>query len=78
MFDEMTGAVGFAMHKDWLAEAAQHRRVSEAGAAQGDKRGQVRGSVRVVVAKGLVALATRIAGAVPPPTTTRRTTVQRF
>jgi hypothetical protein len=76
MFDEMTGAVGFTMQKEWLAEAAQHRRVSEAGAGHGDKRGHVRGSVRVVIATVLVALATRIAGAVPPPHSTRRTTVQ--
>jgi hypothetical protein len=78
MFDEMTGAVGFAMHADRLAQAAQSWRVTEAAQARGDKRGHVRGSVRVGIATALVALATRIVGVVPPPTTTRRTMTQRF
>lgn len=30
MFDNMTGVVGFAMHEDRLAKAAQHVRLAEA------------------------------------------------
>jgi hypothetical protein len=65
MFDNrMTGAVGFAMHEERLARAAKNLHLIEAERARAGRGTHVRGSVSVVVAKGLVALATWIAPSV--------------
>jgi hypothetical protein len=73
MFDNMTGAVGFAMHEDRLARAAKNLRLIEVEQARGEQRAHFRGSVSVVVAKALVALATRLA---PSVTTSKVVPVQ--
>lgn len=67
MFDNMTGAVGFAMHEDRLARATTNRRVSEAVQATAAMRGRRWVSVRAGSAKGLLAVAARIAPAVTMP-----------
>jgi hypothetical protein len=64
MFDNMTGAVGFAMHEDRLARATKNLRLIEAEQAREGQRARVRGSVSMALAKGLVALATRLAPSV--------------
>jgi hypothetical protein len=65
MFDNMTGTVGFAMHEDRLAKATRNLRVMEAEAAT--KRRQVPSvgeRYRVVMARLMIAVATRLAPAV--------------
>jgi hypothetical protein len=73
MFDNMTGAVGFAMHEDRLARATKNLRIIEAEQTRVEQRAPVRGSANVVLAKALVSLATRIA---PNVTTGRVATAQ--
>jgi hypothetical protein len=68
MFDNMTGAVGFAMHEDRLARAAKNLRLIEAEQASGGQRAHVRGSASVVIAKALIAVATRLAPSVTTST----------
>ncbi len=58
MFDNMTGAVGFAMHEDRLARAIQNLRLAEA--EQGARRGRSRRIIREVIAEMLLDLATRL------------------
>jgi hypothetical protein len=58
MFDNMTGAVGFAMHEDRLARAIQNLRLAEA--EQGARRGSSRRIIREVIAEMLLDLATRL------------------
>jgi hypothetical protein len=62
MFENMAGAVGFAMHEDRLAQAAQNLRLAEA--KEGARAG-VSGGYRAALATALKALAARIA---PPAT----------
>ena len=64
MLENMTGAVGFAMHEDRLATAAKNLRLIEAEQARAGRGAHSRDSVSVVIAKALVALATRIAPSV--------------
>jgi hypothetical protein len=64
MLENMAGAVGFAMHEDRLQRAAKNLRLIEAEQARRERRAHVRGSVSVITATALVALATRIAPSV--------------
>ncbi len=66
MFDNMTGAVGFAMHDDRLTKAAKNMRLADAKRGrQGSPEG-ARARYRAGIAAGLVALAARIAPALAP------------
>jgi hypothetical protein len=68
MFDNsMTGAVGFAMHKDRLAMATENLRLIEAEEGSAPVRQSSAKAYRAVVAKLLIALAARIAPAVAAP-----------
>ncbi len=60
MFDNMTGAVGFAMHEDRLAKAAQNRRLAQATQMK-QPHDRSRSHVsRDGIAKGLLAVAERL------------------
>jgi hypothetical protein len=60
--NSMTGAVGFAMHADRLAKATRNLRLMEAEAAtQRQQVPSVGERYRVVMAKLLIAMATRLA-----------------
>ncbi|MDQ2786519.1 MAG: hypothetical protein M3Y58_16125 [Chloroflexota bacterium] len=61
MFDNMIGAVGFAMHEDRLAKAAKNLRRAEATRGRQGLSGAVQMRYREEIAAALVALATRIA-----------------
>ncbi len=66
MFDNsMTGAVGFAMHEDRLAKAADNLRLAEATQV----RGMVGATCRARIAQALMALAARIAPSITRPET---------
>lgn len=69
MFDNLTGAVGFAMHEDRLATAARNLRLREAERAQPPSRGKIGAAYRATIAQGLMALATRVAPTVARPDT---------
>lgn len=69
MFDNMTGAVGFAMHEDRLATAARNLRLREAERGRPPSRDKIGAACRATVAQGLLALATRIAPTVARPDT---------
>jgi hypothetical protein len=64
MFENMAGAVGFAMHEDRLAQATKNLRLAEAKQA---RRGVTGGGYQKVVAMALSALAARIAPSVALP-----------
>jgi hypothetical protein len=61
MFENMTGAVGFAMHEDRLAQATRNLRIMEAEATASKSRRSAGTTYRAAVAKSLTALAARIA-----------------
>ena len=69
MFDNMTGAVGFAMHEDRLAMAARDRQLRSAERARPPSRGKIGAACRATLARGLTTLATRIAPTVTRPET---------
>jgi hypothetical protein len=69
MFDNMTGAVGFAMHADRLAIAARDRQLREAARARPPSRRRIGAACRATLARALTALATRIAPTVARPGT---------
>jgi hypothetical protein len=69
MFDNMTGVVGFAMHEDRLATAARNLRLQEAERARPPSRDKIGAACRATLARGLTALATRIAPTVARPET---------
>jgi hypothetical protein len=60
MFDNMTGAVGFAMHDDRLARATKNLRLFEAEQATKTPRTNTRRPSRERVARALMALAVRL------------------
>jgi|GEM_PF-6185161 len=66
MFDNMTGAVGFAMHADRLAKAANNLRLAE---AQHGQRAAKRHLMRAACVRWLIGLAKIAAppAAVHPP-----------
>jgi hypothetical protein len=61
MLENMAGSVGFAMHADRLAKAANNRRLAEARQGRRTAGGMTRGGYQVGIAATLVALAARIA-----------------
>jgi hypothetical protein len=70
MFDSsMTGAVGFAMHEERLAQASRNVRLSEAEQARTGERPRRACVSRDLIAQGLVAMAARIAPTVTKPRT---------
>jgi hypothetical protein len=69
MLENMAGAVGFAMHEDRLARAAKNMRLAEAEQGRARRQTRVRRSVRVALAKTLLALAARLAPPVSAPET---------
>jgi hypothetical protein len=76
MFDNMTGAVGFAMHEDRLAQAERNQRLLEAEATAKGQRRHAGAAYRVVLAQCLIALAARIAPTVTLPTMRTRAVAQ--
>ncbi len=64
MFENMTGAVGFAMHEDRLAKAAKNLRLADAERRQQGSREAVQKRYRAGIAAVLVGLAARIAPAI--------------
>ncbi len=67
MFDNMAGAVGFAMHADRLARAAHNGRLAEAEQGSARVRQTIDELVRVSLARALVTLATRVAPTITVP-----------
>ncbi len=61
MFDNMTGAVGFAIHEDRLATAAKNLQLADAKQGRQGSPSEARPVYRVGIAAALVALATQIA-----------------
>jgi hypothetical protein len=64
VFDNMTGAVGFAMHEERLAKATRNLRLAEAEQMAKRQREDGRRTYRATIARALVVLAARIAPSV--------------